>query len=63
MAETYLYGRLAELNDRLSRLQQSNDPSDAEEFVRLYQERIELLKKLDLRSIRADLFAGVISPA
>lgn len=46
---------LAELNQRLSRLQQSNDLSDAEEFVRLYQERVELLKKFDLRSVRADL--------
>ena len=55
MAEHHLHIRLAELNQRLSRLQQSNDLSDAEEFVRLYQERVELLKKLDLRSVRADL--------
>ena len=55
MAEHYLHIRLAELNERLSRLQQSNDLSDAEEFVRLYQERVELLKKFDLRLVRADL--------
>lgn len=55
MAEHHLHIRLAELNQRLSRLQQSKDLSDAEEFVRLYQERVELLKKLDLRSVRADL--------
>lgn len=51
MAEHHLHIRLAELNQRLSRLQQSKDLSDAEEFVRLYQERVELLKKLDLRSV------------
>ena len=55
MAEHNLHIRIAELNQRLSRLQQSKDLSDAEEFVRLYQERVELLKKLDLRSVRADL--------
>ncbi len=55
MAEHHLHIRLAELNQRLLRLQQSKDLSDAEEFVRLYQERVELLKKLDLRSVRADL--------
>jgi uncharacterized protein YdcH (DUF465 family) len=59
VAEKYLYERLAEVNDRLSRLQQSNDPSEAEEFIRLYQERLEILKKLDLESVRPDL-SGVI---
>jgi len=38
---------LAELNERLSYLQTRNDPSKAEEFVRLYQERMKLLKQLD----------------
>ncbi len=60
MAEDYLCERLIELNNRLSRLQQNNDPSDAEEFVRLYQERLEILKKLELDSVRPDLSPGVI---
>ena len=47
MAEAPLYKRLTELNERLAALQSSNNPADAEEFVRLYQERRELLKRLD----------------
>jgi hypothetical protein len=44
--------RLAELNDRLAYLQARDNPRDAEEFVRLYQERRELMKKLGIRSVR-----------
>ncbi len=46
MAEKRLQERLAELNERLSYLQARNNPADAEEFIRLYQERRELLKEL-----------------
>jgi hypothetical protein len=55
MAETpYLDGmvRLAELNERLAYLQAKDNPRDAEEFVRLYQERRELMKKLSIHSAR-----------
>jgi len=45
MAET-ASRRLAELNERLSYLQTRNNPANAEEFIRLYQERRELLKEL-----------------
>jgi len=46
MAEKRIQERLAELNERLSYLQTRNNPADAEEFIRLYQERRELLKEL-----------------
>jgi len=52
MPETRLHERLAELNGRLAHLQARNNPPDAEEFVRLYQERRELLKKIDSRPAR-----------
>ncbi len=52
MPEIRLHERLAELNERLAYLQPRNDPSEAEEFVRLYQERRELLKQLDPNAAR-----------
>jgi hypothetical protein len=42
--------RLTELNQRLAFLQAKDNPLDAEEFVRLYQERRALLKQLGLGS-------------
>jgi hypothetical protein len=50
MAETRLHERLAELNERLAYLRARDQSSDAEEFVRLYQERRELMKKLGIQS-------------
>lgn len=50
--ETRLHERLAELNGRLAHLQASNNPADSEEFVRLYQERRDILKKLEPRTTR-----------
>lgn len=41
---------LTELNQRLALLQARDNPLDAEEFVRLYQERRALLKQLSLDS-------------
>ena len=52
MPDTRLHNRLAELNERLAHLQARNNPADAEEFVRLYQERRELLKQLDPNAAR-----------
>ena len=42
--------KLTELNQRLAFLQARDNPLDAEEFVRLYQERRALLKQLGLGS-------------
>jgi hypothetical protein len=44
--------RLTELNERLAYLQARDNPRDSEEFVRLYQERRELMKKLGIHSAR-----------
>ena len=52
MVENRLQQRLAELNGRLAHLQARDNPADAEEFVRLYQERRELLKQLDPNAAR-----------
>ena len=52
MVENRLQQRLAELNGRLAHLQARDNPADAEEFVRLYQERRDLLKKLESPAAR-----------
>jgi hypothetical protein len=44
--------RLDELNERLAYLQARNNPRDSEEFVRLYQERRELTRKLGIHPAR-----------
>jgi len=44
--------RLTEVNEQLAYLQARDNSRDAEEFVRLYQERRELMKKLGIHSPR-----------
>jgi hypothetical protein len=46
MAEDHFNERLQAINDRLAELQSRTGVSAAEEFVRLYQERRDLLRLL-----------------
>jgi hypothetical protein len=50
MAEDRFNDRLQAINDRLAELQTRTGVSAAEEYVRLYQERRELLRRLGLNS-------------